>query len=507
MERTNNASLNGRGTAVLEAKPVAHPENHTNAAPEETTLLKPNQPTEERAHPETQQDTEKPTSLPPGEGANTQKPKRGLPKWLLPVAGVGAIVAGGFGYNWWQFASTHQETDDATVAGHVHQISSRINGTAIAVPVDDNQQVHKGDLLVKLDPRDYEVKVQQAQAALEAAQRQAGSAQANIALSSETTQGKTSQAQGDINAARAGIATAQAAVQEAKTGIPAAQAAVAEAQAGIPAAQAQVAQAEANLVRAQADYNRYETLYRQGAVARQQLDTARATYLVNLAQRNSAQQGVQQAQARLAQAKQGVAQAQAKLAQAQEGVANAQAKLAAAQGGLQQATAGGQQTQANRSQYEAALAAISQSQANLNDAKLQLSYTNVTAPTDGRVGRKTVEVGQQVQPGQALMAIVDNEDWVVANFKETQLEKMRPGQEVEVKLDAFPHHPFKGRVDSFSPGSGATFALLPPDNATGNFTKIVQRVPVKIVLDSQSVKGYESRIVPGMSAVVSVDVK
>ena len=234
-------------------------------------------------------------------------------------------------------------------------------------------------------------------------------------------------------------------------------------------------------------------MYQQGAIARQQLDTARADYQVALAQRNAAQQGV--------------AQAEAKLAQAREGVVRAQAQLAASQGGLQLAKAGGVQTEVNRSQYAAAQAQIAQAQANLKDAQLQLSYTNITAPNSGRVGRKTVEEGQRVQPGQPLMAIVDNQYWVVANFKETQLEKMQPGESVEVKLDAFPHHTFTGRVDSISPASGAQFALLPPDNATGNFTKIVQRVPVKIVLDSQSIKGYESRIVPGMSAEVSVEVK
>ncbi len=206
-------------------------------------------------------------------------------------------------------------------------------------------------------------------------------------------------------------------------------------------------------------------------------------------------------------AQQGVTQAQAKLAQAQENVTRAQAQLASARGGLAQARTGGLQTEGNRSQYEASQAALAQAQASLKDAQLQLSYTNITAPTAGRVGRKTVEAGQRVQPGQPLMAIVDNSYWVVANFKETQLEEMQPGEPVEVKLDAFPHHTFTGRVDSISPASGAQFALLPPDNATGNFTKIVQRVPVKVILDSQSIKGYESRIMPGMSAEVSVETK
>lgn len=174
---------------------------------------------------------------------------------------------------------------------------------------------------------------------------------------------------------------------------------------------------------------------------------------------------------------------------------------------MQQATATGVQTNVNRSQYQAAKAAIAQSEASLKDAQLQLSYINITAPSSGRIGRKSVEIGQRVQPGTPLMAVVGDEYWVVANFKETQLEDMQPNEEAEVKLDAFPHHTFRGRVDSISPASGAQFALLPPDNATGNFTKIVQRIPVKIFLDAQSIKGYESRITPGMSAEVDVTTK
>jgi membrane fusion protein, multidrug efflux system len=426
---------------------------------------------------------------------------------ILAGVGIGAIVASIFGYRYWQHASTHQETDNAAVYGHIHQISSKIGGTVTQVLVNDNQQVQPGQLLVKLDPKDYENKVQQAKAALESARRQANAARANIELASQTTSGKTTQAQGDISTAQAAIATAQAAAQEARVGIPAAQAAAQEAKAGIPLAQAQVAQANATLQKAQADYNRYNSLYSQGAVAGQQLDTARAAYTVAQAQRSSALQGVQQAQARLAAANLGVAKAQSQVAQAQEGITSAQAKLAASKGGLQQATASGQQTAVSRSQYEAAQSAIAQSQAALKDAQLQLSYINITAPSAGRIGRKNVEVGNRIQAGSPLMAVVDTDYWVVANFKETQLGKMRSKQPVEVKLDAFPSHPFTGYVDSVSPASGAQFSLLPPDNATGNFTKIVQRIPVKISLDPQSIKGYETRITPGMSAEVSVEIQ
>ncbi|MBW4506180.1 MAG: HlyD family secretion protein [Scytonematopsis contorta HA4267-MV1] len=435
-------------------------------------------------------------------------PKRKKPLGLILAAlGVGATVAGSFGYHWWKYASSHQETDNATVAGHIHQISSKIPGTIAEVLVNDNQQVQAGQPLVKLDARDYQNKVLQTQAALDSAQRQAQAAQSNIAFASQTTTAKTAQAQGDVSGAVAAISTSQAAVEEAKAGIPAAEAEVSQAQAGIPVAQAQVAQADANLQKAQADYNRYQTLFAQGAISRQLLDNSKAGYDVAVAQKSAAQQGVQQATAKLAAAKVGVARAQSRLAQAQEGVTQAQAKLAASKGGLQQATAGGQQTEVNRSQYEAAKAAINQAQASLKDAQLQLSYTNIVAPAGGRVGRKTVEVGNRVQAGAPLMAIVNNDYWVIANFKETQLEQVKPGQEVEVKLDAFPHHAFKGHVESVSPASGAQFALLPPDNATGNFTKIVQRIPVKVIFDQRSIQGYESRITPGMSAEVSVDVK
>ena len=359
----------------------------------------------------------------------------------------------------------------------VHPINARINGTVTDVAVDDNQQVQQGALLVKLDPRDYEVALQQSNASLASSQQQAQVAQANIGVNVTNAQGLTTQAQGNIDAAGASVSTAQAAL--------------AEAQAGVPAARAQLAQVKANLVKAQLDYRRYTNLVREGAAPQEQLDTARATYESTQEQANAIAEQIKQAQARVV--------------QAQTNLANAQAKLHSTQGNLQQADATGKQTEVNRRQYKAALAAVDQAKAQSKNAQLQLSYTAIAAPLAGRIGNKTVQVGQRVQPGQTLMSLVQPIPWIVANFKETQLEKMQPGQEVEIKIDAFPHHPFKGRVDSLAPASGAKFALLPPDNATGNFTKIVQRIPVKIVFDGESIKGYESRITPGMSVVVTVE--
>lgn len=415
----------------------------------------------------------------PEEKPSAPKRRRPPKAAILSVLGVGAIAASIFGFRWWNYSSTHEQTDNATVAGHVYQISSRIPGRISAIPVDDNEVVQKGELLVQLDPQDYKVKVQQAIAALNVAQQQAQVAQTNIALATQQAQAQSTEAQGGVSSAQTSIATAQAAVTEA--------------QAGVPVAQANLAQAQANLTRAQADFDRYSSLFASGAIARQQLDTARAARDVALAQRNAAQQGI--------------AQAQAKLSQAQEGVATAQAGLQTSQAGIQRAQASGVQTEVSRSQFAAANAAIAQAQANLQEAQLQLSYTNITAPESGHIGRKTVEVGQQVTAGQPLMAVVGDEVWVTANFKETQVERMRAGETVEVKLDAFPDRTFTGQVESLSPASGAEFALLPPDNATGNFTKVVQRIPVKIVLDRNSVAGLESQITPGMSASVSVEIE
>ncbi len=486
MEKSNTALLDGRKPTPPGEVVTADVTSPKTAIPE--------------AAPETQQ----PGAIAP----EPESPRKKKPVALiLAVLGVVAIVGGTFGNHWWQYASTHEDTDDATVAGHIHQVSSRINDSVQDVLVKNGETVHQGQLLVKLDPRDYQIQVQQAQAALETAKRQALAAQANIALASETASASTTQAQGDFSAAQAAIASAKAAVVQAQTGIPAAEAAVREAEAGIPVAKAQLAQANATLERTQADDNRYETLYTQGAVTGQQRDAAKAAYQVALSQKQAAQDGIRQAEARLAQARVGVTQAQAAIAQAQEGVANAVGKLESSKGGIEQANAKGQQTQVNRSQYQAAQAAIAQSEAALKNAQQQLAYTDITAPVDGIVGNKNVEIGNRVQPGQPVMALVGNEIWVYANFKETQLENMRPGEPVEIKLDAFPHHPFEGHIESVSPASGAQFALLPPDNATGNFTKVVQRVPVKVVFDPQSIKGYESRIDPGMSADVSVKVK
>lgn len=389
------------------------------------------------------------------------------------------LTAAIFGLRWWQYASTHAETDDAYVQGHVHQISTRVAGTVTKVLVDDNQFVKQGQLLVQLDPRDYLVKAQQAQAAVVYARSQASAAQVNVPQAAANAQAKAAQAVGNVSGAQAGISSAQSGVLTA--------------QAGVAAARAALAQANANLDRAQRDYERYAMLAREGAVPAQQLDQAVAAVRVAKADRDAAVDNIRAAQSKVAAATQTVSQARANLVASRGGVAEAQAARV--------------QIEAARRQLGTQEAAIQQAQAAANEATLELSYTNIYAPTSGIVGRRNVEVGQRLQPGQALMAVVEPAPWISANFKETQLERVRPGQPVSIKLDTFPHRTFVGHVTGVSPASGAQFALLPPENATGNFTKIVQRIPVKIEFDPRSIKGYETRILPGMSAVVDVSVR
>ena len=422
--------------------------------------------------PEAAEEATIPTEL-PGRAAASNKRRKKLLIWSgVVVLAIG--LAAGVRYLVW--SAHHETTDDAYLAGHLHPISARITDTVERVLIDDNQHVVEGQTLVVLDPNDYKVRLDQARAALDTAARQVKTADAAIRTTSQSATAQTTQAHGAIG--------------EAKASIQASKAAVTVAEAGVPRANAQLVQADATLEREQADLHRYEDLYAKQQVSKQSLDHQRASYQIALAGQSAAQEQVRQAQAQLT--------------TAQQVVAKAEAQLTNSEGSLQSAQATGLEKRVREGQFETAQAAMSQAEASLEEAKLQLSYTVIKAPVSGRIGRKSVEAGQRVQIGQPLMAIVEDRPWVVANFKETQLSKMRAGQSVEVEIDTFPKRKFYGRVDSLAPGSGNEFALLPPDNATGNFTKIVQRIPVKIVLDDQSVRGYEGLLSPGMSSVVTV---
>jgi membrane fusion protein (multidrug efflux system) len=391
--------------------------------------------------------------------------------------GVGIVVVLAIAVGAWLWYTAGQEsTDDAQVDGHIAQIAARVGGKVQQVHVVDNQLVKAGDLLVELDPTDYQIAVDRAQAALADAQAAAVAAQSGVPITSTTTTSNVTTAQGGLAQATSGVAAAQKAVD-------AAHARVAAAQAGLK-------QAQANATKATRDVERLQGLLKKDEVSQQQFDAARAAA-------DAASAAVESARAQISVAEAGVPMAESQLAQARAAEQQAHAALQTARTAPQQVTQIRAKADAAEAQVKAAKAALDQAQQNL-------AYTKITAPFGGVVSRKTVELGQVIQSGQPLMAITQLDDvWVTANFKETQLEHMRPGQPATIEVDAFPGRDFKGHVQSIAAATGARFSLLPPENATGNYVKVVQRVPVKILLDKGENGDHVLR--PGMSVTPTVN--
>jgi len=422
-----------------------------------------------------------------GNGNGTTGRKRRI---LIPLGIIAALVLIILGVRYLIFAAHHVTTDDAQIAGDITTIAPRVKGQVLAVPVKENQVVTKGTRLLVLDDRDYRAAVAQAQAALDQARGGAQAAAIGVPLQSALAAAQTSQAE-------AGVSQAQSATDAASAKIGVAQAGVRVAQERVAVAQAQLNAADAALTKATSDSNRAQQLIAAGAISKQQHDEAIAAYQAALANDQAARVNVDVAHG-------GVQQATNDLAQAQAGAAQAGAQVSASQAQLDQALTGGQQTQIKRAQAVTGSAQASAAQAALDIARLQLSYTVITAPVDGVVSKKSVDVGDTVASSQPVMAIASQTGlWVVANLKETQLTSVRPGQSVDISVDAFPHQTFRGTVSSISPATGATFALIPPDNASGNFTKVVQRIPIRIDIDPSSDPTHLLR--QGLSAVVSID--
>jgi membrane fusion protein (multidrug efflux system) len=401
-----------------------------------------------------------------------------VPAWKRPkfLIGFGAvlIILAAIGIGAWLYFRNRVSTDDAQIDGHIIPISSKIYGTVAEVLVNDNQPVKAGQVLVRIDPRDYQAKVDQARAALAYAQAQHQGAGVGVPLTRETTTSSTSQAEAEVAAARADVARAQADYDSART-------------AGIQKAQANVAAAQAQFEKAQADLNRMRPLVSKEEISKQQFDAYTAEARVAESQLRAAQEALVAAQ-REAETKHAALLA-------------AQAAVQQAQAGLQSARANQGQVKIQSAQASSAAASVQQAKANLEAAELQLSYTTITAPVDGVVTKKTVEVGQIVQQGQGLMTVVPLQDiWVTANFKENQLANVRVGQKAEIKADVNGRK-YEGHVDSVAGATGARMSLLPPENATGNFVKVVQRVPVKIVFDHLP---KDALLVPGMSVEATI---
>lgn len=395
---------------------------------------------------------------PPRDPAPTPSRKR-IPGWaILAIIAVVVVV----GVLAWNYFAKWESTDDAEVDGHINLISARIAGYVTKVNVDDNQAVEAGAVLVEIDPKDYQVAVDRARAEYEAAVASANAAQNNVPITSANSASQLDSARAGVENARAGVLAAQGQAS---------------------AAVAQLAQAEANDNKAQSDVARYKQLVDKKEISEQQYEQA-----IDAAKSTAA----------------GVNAAKDNANAAQEQVHQAQSHLLEAQASLRAAGTAPQQINVSKAQFSSADASVAQKKAALDQALLNLQYCTIVAPVAGVVS-KNVEVGMNVQPGQQLISIVPLDDvWVTANFKETQLKYMRPGQSAEIEVDAYGRK-YKGHVDSIAGASGARFSLLPPENATGNFVKVVQRVPVKIVLDPGQNKDHLLR--PGMSVEPKVKVK
>lgn len=424
---------------------------------------------------------------------------------FLIVAGLLLIVASILGVRYWLYARSHETTDDAFVDGRIVQLSPKISGYVKKVYVADNQQVKEGDLIAELDARDYETRLAQAQAALQAGLAQQRQAQTGVALTRATAHANVQQASAVVQQARTSVQTARAAATAERARINQATAGVLTVQANVEQARAQVSAAQAEATRANNDVQRYQTLFERDEISRQRLDQATAAAQTANAQLEAAQHRVAAAEAQVREARSAEAAAAENARRAQTQIGGAQAGVNEALGRLSQASTGPQQIAASQSQVETAGANIEQLRAAVEQAELELSYTKIYAPETGRVTRKAVEEGVLVQPGQPLMALVTGEVWVTANFKENQIGKLRPGEAVEIKVDAYPDKIFKAHVDSLQAGTGARFSVLPAENATGNYVKVVQRVPVKIVFDEQP--DAQHMVAPGMSVEPEVQVR
>jgi membrane fusion protein, multidrug efflux system len=393
---------------------------------------------------------------------------------FLIVFLLGAATAG---YFYWKDLQRFESTDDAQVDGSIYTISSRISGHVADVLIQDEQIVKAGDVLVRLDPKDYEVAIAKARADLADAIATYQSQRTDIGTTQTTTAGT-------LNGAKSSRLDASAAVSGAEMQKAAAQARLATAQANVRVA-------EANAVKGAQDLARYKTLVDKDEISKQQYDQAVAA--------SEAAKATLDAQKAL------VNEAQQNISVSEKSVEQARARVLQADAAIESAMSGPSQVKVTEAKAQSAQAKVEQQRAMLEQAELNLQYTTIVAPVSGTIGKKAVEAGNNIASGQQLMAIVPlDEIWITANFKETQLKSMRVGQPVTIKVDAYDRE-YTGKVLRIAGASGAKFSLLPPENATGNFVKVVQRIPVRILLDPGQNSDHLLR--PGMSVTPSVTVK
>jgi membrane fusion protein (multidrug efflux system) len=416
------------------------------------------------------------------EPAGQETAEKGPSRWADPkfrrgVAGVAAVLAlvvAGLVIHYHNRVST----DDAEVDGHIVPIASKIYGTISEVLIIDNQSVKAGQVLVRIDPRDNQARLDQSKAALELAEAQARAAGVGVPLTQETTDSVTTGAESQLTAAQANYERARFSFEK-------------DSVAELAYARANVAKRQANNDRAQADLARMKPLMEKGEISQQQYDA----YLA----------GAQVTDSELKADTEKLASAEKNVEIARASMQAAKAQVDSARAMLQQALANHKQVSIREADRASAEATVAKARADLEASQLQFSYTTIVAPTDGVVTRKSVEVGQIVQPGQGLFALIPlNDIWVTANFKETQLAKVRAGQKAEIHVDMY-GRTFPGTVDSVAGATGARLSLLPPENATGNYVKIVQRIPVKILLDP--ISADKAILRPGMNVDATIFTK
>ena len=396
------------------------------------------------------------------------------PKLRRLLLAGGAVVLGAI-TGLFLYYHNRESTDDAQVDGHITPMASKVYGRVAEVLVDDNEAVKAGHVLVRIDPRDYQAAVDQAKATLALAEGEARSAGVDVPRTRENVASGTSSADAQLMGAQADLARAQATYEQAQT-------------ADLAWAQANIEKSRANAELAKADLARYTPLMEKGEISKQQYDAAKANA-------DASASALRADQERLAQAQRNVDVSRAQKDAARAHVEQAKAVVSAAQADVKQVNM-------KTADAQAKLAKVEQARAALEAAQLNLSYTEITAPVDGVATHKQVEVGQIVQAGQGLLVVVPLQNvWVTANFKETQLRNMKAGQKAEVKVDTY-GKTFAGHVDSIAGATGSVLSLLPPENATGNYVKVVQRIPVKIVLDP--IPQEKAVLRPGMNVDATV---
>jgi membrane fusion protein (multidrug efflux system) len=369
-------------------------------------------------------------------------------------------------------------TDDAQVDGYITTVAPRISGDVVKLWVNDNQEVHAGDPLIDIDPRDYEAAHDQAKAAYDVAMAEAQSAKVNISLTRETTASTKESSANQRLVSQADLIRSRTVYQQSATAL-------------LDVAKANLEAKRATDERAQADLKRYRPLLVTDDVSHFQFDAVEAAARVAENEFLAAEQQVLSAEDSVEIAKTQTAAAEHQLGRSEAELKESEAQL--------------KQVPIREAQYQSALAAVERTRATEEEAALQLSYTHVVAPVSGQVTQRTVEVGQYVSPGQLLLTLVPLDSvYVTANFKETKLAHVRPGQRATITADMYGRQKFEGVVDSLAGATGSRQALLPPQNATGNFVKVVQRIPVKILI--QRTAQTDAVLRPGMNVEVTIHV-